>query len=50
MALPSSPDTPLAKAQDADDDFDLSNDDDATGVSLPPPPSDPILPPQQSSI
>ncbi|HEX2039811.1 MAG TPA: hypothetical protein VHF47_08785 [Acidimicrobiales bacterium] len=37
---------PLAKGQGADDDFDLPTDD-ATGVSLPPSPVVPILPPDR---
>lgn len=38
--------TPLAKGQGADDDLDMPSDDD-TGVSLPPSPVVPILPPDR---
>ena len=48
MASPSDRDTPLV--QGLDDDLLDAPDDDATGVSLPPPPSDPILPPQENAI
>jgi hypothetical protein len=41
-------DAPLAKGQGIDDDFDMPTDD--TSVSLPPPPSDPILPPPSNAI